>query len=1591
MAEKTSVSTHTVENPAKKTWWREDPFGFIRPESFAAFGIDPADVPPGTFAAHRHPSQIESRFGGNAYGFGLFELGDRLSPEDIELLHSFSEDDPETIRRHYRELNRIYKSLGLLIRFTSQGKPFYLVPANLVSSTISNIRYKAEEISKVVDFHRRKFLKERHCIGLITHADDLLVNDLSLRFKEHRFIVLDSLERLRSHEEPLDLVILTRDPHEILIMERFLGQGSGVLPKSRSERYVRYLLGKIYRALKPDGEVYIIANHYAEKTNQTINVTFKTKEEKKKFLLFTHIFRTRRKYPIQNRSERIHVFDFQKYLQGVYVEKEVIDDLLDHRDLEDITVEEVASLPYLNYPLDAETNHDQEKTWGRLLSIFFDEISFKPFLPSPLKSEWRRRFSSAGFTPRYKLTYLGQKKPLVTDFETIQAEIDQSRLAGCPLKLLADYRDSFEYLLSTLGVLNELKSRLYSGLPEVFMARLRQPFENRRRRYPGLNDVLRLMSRTKALERIRSYLNPDGIEGPETPILENLDILPFFGLNEGELREIYLIVVGHTTMGRVLSGKMNEKTLKPLSDLARQEEQGKALNLLRYCRLMTMAETMGSRRGELRPEQLADLFDLYESLVRVVTNRDLDWDRLLDEKISQMGGIHNMIIRKVLKLMDLLDHFEFLDSWAELRAKGEMEKESLADYDTEKLAKIENILRLIRTIEEFEERFLKDDPLELPIFYRKFLNVEFHGTGHIFERMDSRLAFILLWIAVNVSRGEIINFNPILGDTPPGMMADRVKRVEEEAAAINTSSLELETLFRFSKHLYQGGTGFVIGTGFQLRIDPEIQSVDIACIDLDAVIDQLDRLVQSFAGRSIAGIPSETLEEMDGLFSKLEAFYQNHSDLLSFQQEHAEDFRLPLRQRLWFEKVTEVRSRLCDSLQSVLFRVENLYTDIHALFLHARSLFRFFLPELAGLENLDLAGNVYLSSSPIEYVLRNIHKVQALVRRDRQEFQDTRLLHKLAQREFGPMTAGTIGVSDEQIAELETLVDQLRETPPLFDALIKSFVFQDLGRVPELRMRHAGRVHPVDHAVSGARFLEEERIPERLGMDEEARSYLIVLVRYHDFMHHILRGEFDYRALREVIAFNDRALFDAFFLNSFVMLSSLREDLILEDLAGELFRVRSLCHRIMDGSVGFDEHMDGMLLRGGRMSRALEAYQEEGLPEGLTPNEYLEAWEEGGESVDEDREGGRKVASLERIFRLRGIKIVQFPDLAKFIMKVPMRYIYKKRGLSGIGYPTFERELYEAYRMHRTLLNLPEDLRHFILDQLTGDRVRLFGFENVSRYLSYQNQVKLLLTALMGSARFEQQAEDPVSLSFLEVIPNIGRRYEALNDFLNGVEAEALWEDPRHLDGFLDAETGVVLRRDEHARVLVLDFVDRVNIEKKVSYMASITNLDQLKNYFHSSLQSLRKIPFYTDDYELDLERAFEHRLEEITDLILAQVKKQMELLDDFTEIHGLYTDLTERSLDIGFTEEQRSKLRDLYELRKDDLKRLKLEEIDRLLESIQDPQELRDYWESVKWYLYNNRPFLGKEYENMIARKFDQAMDHISSTGRNPQAASSE
>ncbi len=1556
------------------TFWNKDSFRLIRPDEYPKFGLDPSDVPLGTFPALKHPAQLLSSYGGNAYGFGIFESYDRLNHYDIQFIQSIDFKNRDDVKKHHKRINELFRKIGILTRFSSHGKPFYLIPIHLVTGSLSHIQSKLNEIAKIVNFHKTKYLKEHYDIGLVAHRDDFIVRELSLRLKEHRFFVLDSPEKLTALNEELDLVIITQDLYDMTLLEPFIPDTKKDISKGRVHQCATYILWKLYNLLTLDGELFVISNKHIPKTNRTAKVFFKTPEEQKNFALFTHIFKTRKRYHSKDSDFRVNIFDLQKYLSGVYVEPEISSRLLRGRTLENMGFAEIDHLPHLDMDyVGTRLFGGQEKTWSGLLSTFFDEIFLKPFIPSFIEREWQARFSCVDYAPQFMLLYLGQKKPLTTTLSKVEQEVTESCLAGCPLPFLAEYRDSFSFVIRTLQILKDLWKEGNEAFPQILLDRLIQPLENRRRRFAALNDVLSLIAKIPRLQNIERYLNPDRIEGPRTKILANLAALPFFGISEDEIREIVLIVIGHSPMGRIVSGKLNEKSLQPISDLARRLDRQQAINLLRYCRLMTLAETTAAKGTPITNEQLVQLFDLYESAFRIVTHRDLDWDSLMDEKITAMGGIRNKTIQKILMMTN---HFEFLSSWSELPEKGIIEKESLADYDREKLAGIEDVIRLVTIVGTFEKYFLGSDPLQLPAFCRKFLDLEFHGISHLFERMDIRLAFILLWITANIVRGKIVNYNPILADAENGDLKNLLKNLEKEAKAINIRYLDISILEQFSENLYQHGSGFIVGTGFQLRINPETGVLDVGHVDLDEHIRHLETLITEVEGQPLSEIPDDTLSNLERLFSNIESFYQSHERLLEQLGVHS---KLPVKQKKWYQNIRQLRNRLWAYFQSKIFDPDFFYWDISRLYANAPSIIGFIFPEFMALRKIQVAGRLYLKSSVIEYVMATARKMQALVRRDQTGFQDLRFLHRLAQREFGPMATGTIGVNESQIAYLESLVDRLRQSPHLFSALIRCFLFQELGRIPAFRKKYASQFNPADFSEAGALFLEKEKLAGRYGLDGETENNLIFLVRHHSLFHHILRGEIALNGLQRVLIPGSKDLFDAFFVFSFTMLAAMREDLMVEDLAGRLFNIRGICLKVMAGETTFNKELEQIYLRKGDLFHALEDFQMKGLPEGLSPTEYLTSrhWDEREQS--QRLASGKMVFALERLFRLRGIRYCLFVDLIQFIMKLPLKYIYNKHRFSSIGYATFEKELFEALRLYNTLQNLGEPVRHFILNHLIGDQIRLYGYEKISNYLNYKNQIKLLLIGLLGADKLLSK-NDCVSLNLLPMDGDISRRYEAINDFLNRLPMEKLWGSTYQISQLFQARTGIRLDHQGGQKVISIRFLDHINLAKKIHHMNTIRDTNQLKNYFHYSLRAMRNYRFNTDDYELQLEAAFEERHHQIAEEILTQTKKMMALIGDFEELYNAVQETELRSLELGFTQDQRNRLKDFYELRKDHLRRDKLTEIQSAIHSIRDRRELKDYWDSTKRYLLHNRTYLGKEFENLVAKRLDECAERLAS-----------
>ena len=255
--------------------------------------------------------------------------------------------------------------------------------------------------------------------------------------------------------------------------------------------------------------------------------------------------------------------------------------------------------------------------------------------------------------------------------------------------------------------------------------------------------------------------------------------------------------------------------------------------------------------------------------------------------------------------------------------------------------------------------------------------------------------------------------------------------------------------------------------------------------------------------------------------------------------------------------------------------------------------------------------------------------------------------------------------------------------------------------------------------------------------------------------------------------------------------------------------------------------------------------------------------------------------------------------------------------------------------------------------------------------MGYENQIKLLLLCLISAETFDL-SRSPVSINFLDMCQIIDKRYEAINNYLNGLSIEKIWgyrEDPYSL--FSEKE-GIFFVKEEFPNILTVRFKEELNIQEKIALIKEIKEMERLRNYYEKLLDELNSYPFYSDDYKITLKEAFEKRAKELFEEIVTKAKEKMDQAKDFHQLYLALKDIIKRSESEQIPEEIKNRIIDVYELRRDTLKREKISEIDQRLAELKSLSELNSYWNNVKLYLKQNRQYIGREFELLIAKKFD-------------------
>jgi len=1541
-------------------------YRFIPPDEFASRGIDPQDVPVGTFVAEDHPPFLASRFGGNAYGFGIVEHRDKLGPGEIDFLEQVDFGDPENLTKHFRRINSIYRKLGLLIRFSGQGKRYFLIPINWVSHSLEDVRDKVDEIERVLvkQIHARK--KEKLTVGLLTAPNDLIVHEIAGRMPSQRYVIIDSIQKLRETRGPIDLMVIPKDISELLLALDISGLDGRTLSQQSFSTYGTYLAGKIYDILGPGAFLVVVASKPFPRTDRQVWVEFLNHDDLRGFLLFSHAFRCKKRYRGRTGNlQQVHLADFYSYLSGIFVYREDLRRLAGDRDPSQLSLEEIDQVPHLDLRLSGPERSDLESRWERVLTPFFEKITCHSKPTPSLVENWQRNYIIESELPDNLQVYVGVRREPPMRLEELEQNERTSGMAGCSLALVASYKNSFDYLLSVLEILAQIRDRRFHRISELDLNRLHDLFTAPRHRYRTFQHVKHLMKQTRRLRRLETLLNPGDIEGTNTRVLEQVEKLGLLGLSPALLREIYLIVVGHSTMGRIAVGKFPEKTLKSITDQARDQSLEEVVDLLRTIRLMSVAEIGASLGEHLTREQAREIFTLYDRAVRVAADPHLDWDTLHDQQIAALGGAQSLAVRQMLKMFNL---FPFLDSWTELTKKGPFQKEALANYSQNTLEQIDHVLALIRVTNEFKERFYGREAFGRTYFFRKLLGCQFHGTGHLFPLLGTRAGFVLLWIAGNTSPGNVINFNPLAGYD--GQEGDfRPARVRAALNALDVAALDFDYLNSIRWALAQGRPAFIFNSGLQLRHNPANQATEVTFIDVPGNLKRVELILDAARTRVISDIPSADLAMVDRLFGELSS-YREH--LESASADAMGDGSVGTLNG----EIGRVCSRVQEFFASRLFEPRHLYDNLEILHDHCPTIGRQLLPDFWELyrikPTLELADGETISA----YVLRCLKKFQALVNKERDELQNAELFYHLAQEQFGPMAGESVGASNAQIEVLEGIVDRIASRPGLLEALGAASVFQDIGKLCLYLEEYRGVSGKVSHGAAGAEMLRSRGILRRLGMDEETSRLTEFFVEVHGLVGHVLRGDAALTALRQVTTGRDELVFDAFFLHSLLAAAAYQEGIMVEDLLDRFLHLRQLALRVIGGEITWDSYAQTLFLEKGRS--LLEESDEAPVRAGPSPS--LPEWPQ---PADEDavRRRGEDIAALERIFRLIGVADINFVDVQMKILGMPVTFIYHKKGMKSTGFHTFEKDLRKALLTYEALLNLDEEVRRPLLTMLNPGRdlMRFYGVEAVSRYLEPGEWLKLLILAARGIHRCRAQGGGTWAVDFQRLAAVIGWRHEALTEELGKFSLGRLSRDKRLLSKLTRSGVGIIVSCDPKERVVRLLFHDRLSVERVGERLRRLDSIVDLKREYEREMDRLTRSAYRTEDYQDQLRQVFQTRLQELLEFTIKRAEDEMLREQDFSALEKIYGELLTVVEEHSSQEEHIQLVRDLYEFNRDRLRNQRLKELCEKVLVCSSRHELETLWEETRLEFMNNRRHLGPEFENVATKHFDERLARLS------------
>ncbi|MFN3534042.1 MAG: hypothetical protein ACK4WB_01480, partial [Desulfatiglandales bacterium] len=344
----------------------------------------------------------------------------------------------------------------------------------------------------------------------------------------------------------------------------------------------------------------------------------------------------------------------------------------------------------------------------------------------------------------------------------------------------------------------------------------------------------------------------------------------------------------------------------------------------------------------------------------------------------------------------------------------------------------------------------------------------------------------------------------------------------------------------------------------------------------------------------------------------------------------------------------------------------------------------------------------------------------------------------------------------------------------------------------------------------------------------------------------------------------------------------------------------------------------------------------------------------------------KKDPALERLFRLKGLFYVRPQDVEMHLDGTPVRYLLVKNGLSDVGIGTFEKELYEATRVYNAIKNLPHQLKEKVSLFLNSENT-ILGIKTLFNYSTYENQMKFLS---LLSVYAEKNLALEFDVDLIDLNENIDILYEKLNSELQRLNINDIIEG--RLPKILLANV------DYNLKSIHISFYPDIELSKMFDKINTINDFESLRSYYFEVLKKASEYYTLTERIEKKLNAIYTKQFNHLVSLQLERLAKEMSYISDFFALEKYKNSAVEKGWEMSFSKEAISKVEQLFERRKAELRQKKLNEIKEVLKGILHRNELLAYWEEVKTYLKKNKLSLGKDYMVLVARLFDDTLSKI-------------